>query len=152
MIATIMDSGKPARNDSSRLIYIIRAIYQKGPENWVCRVEDVLTSHAVLKGRLSQLYQDARKIIESDSSSDADRLSAMDFAANISVALTKLSIEAPIALYLNTPKEQRGNLILKKVSSDSKAIALTPSEVAAAEEEEQQEEEGEEDDREGHER
>jgi hypothetical protein len=103
------------------------------------REEDVMTSYAVLKGRLSQLYQDARKIIESDSSSDGDRLSAMDFAANISVALGRLSIEAPVALFLQTPKDKR-ILVLKDNNNNNKMTrALTPYEQQAELEKEEKE-------------
>jgi hypothetical protein len=109
--------------------------------------EDVLTAYVILKDRLSQLYVEAYKIINADNNSSsivsaADRLDAIRVAADLSVGILKLQLESPMALYLNTPPEQRGKLILTSTrrgesgsnsssNSSSKVIALTQQEQEA---------------------
>jgi hypothetical protein len=98
------------------------------------REEDVLTVYAVIKGRLSQIYIDAYKIINSDTATNQEKLKAMDFAAQIAVFLTRVDLEAPTRLAWNKEQAQRtGDLpipadIIMERDIDGNMVAITSDE------------------------
>jgi hypothetical protein len=90
------------------------------------RVEDVETSYAILLRRLQLLYEDARKIIDSESTSDEDRLVAMNFAATAAISITKVTRESAVALFTDTPPKDRKRYLVLGKDEHGKVVDASP--------------------------
>jgi hypothetical protein len=98
------------------------------------RKEDVLTVYAILKARLQEMFQEGFKIIRSDTTTNADKLHALEYVGQVAVILTRVNLEAPITLAWNKEQAQRqGELpmpagIIMEKDIDGNMVAITSQE------------------------